>query len=140
MTIAGSSFIHSAKQQVSSANKMIAMMRAAGQGRAGGLMTGHNSSISAGNLRATILNWRDAHPAVDLDGKEADRSTLLAGLDAGEVDIAILMGEQRVPARTILERTHACGAAVRPSFDYSGDRSLDDLREEHILLTEASRH
>jgi hypothetical protein len=38
------------------------MMRAAGQGRAGGLMLGHNSSVSAGNLRATLISWRDVHP------------------------------------------------------------------------------
>jgi DNA-binding transcriptional LysR family regulator len=33
---------------------------------------------------------RDAAP--DVEGVEADRSVLLAGLDTGEIDIAILMG------------------------------------------------
>jgi hypothetical protein len=36
------------------------------QGRAGGLMLGHNSSVSAGNLRATMMSWRDAHPDVEV--------------------------------------------------------------------------
>jgi len=77
---------------VASADKLVAMMRAAGQGRAGGLMLGHNSSISAGNLRATMMSWRAAHPDVEVECVEADRSVLLAGLDIGEIDIAILMG------------------------------------------------
>lgn len=92
MTLAGSAFIRGAKPMVATADKLVAMMRAAGQGRAGGLMLGHNSSISAGNLRATIMNWRDTQPDVEVECVEADRSVLLAGLDTGEIDLAILMG------------------------------------------------
>ncbi len=91
-TLAGSTFIRGAKPMVETADKLVAMMRAAGQGRAGGLMIGHNSSVSAGHLRATLMSWRDAHPDVDVECVEADRSLLLAGLDTGEIDIAILMG------------------------------------------------
>lgn len=91
-TLAGSTFIRSAKPMVDTADKLVKMMRAAGQGRAGGLMIGHNSSVSAGNLRATILNWIETHPDVDMECVESDRSLLLAGLNTGEIDIAILMG------------------------------------------------
>lgn len=93
MTLAGSTFLHSAKPMVANADKMVAMMRTAGQGHAGGLMIGYYCSLSAGNLRATVLGWRSAHPDVDLDGVEADRGVLLAGLDTGEIDIVILAGE-----------------------------------------------
>lgn len=92
MTLAGNAFIRGAKPMVATADKLVAMMRAAGQGRAGGLALGHNSSVSAGNLRATMMSWRDAHPDVEVECVEADRSVLLAGLDTGEIDIAILMG------------------------------------------------
>lgn len=92
MTLAGTAFIRGARSMVASADNLIAMMRAAGQGRAGGLRLGHNSSVSAGNLRATLMSWRDIHPGVAVECVEADRSVLLAGLDNGELDIAILMG------------------------------------------------
>jgi DNA-binding transcriptional LysR family regulator len=91
-TLAGSVFIRGARPMVATADKLVAMMRAAGQGRAGGLMLGHNSSVSAGNLRATMMSWRDAHPDVEIECVDADRSVLLAGLDTGEIDIAIIMG------------------------------------------------
>jgi DNA-binding transcriptional LysR family regulator len=91
-TLAGSAFLRGAKPMVSTADKLVAMMRAAGQGRAGGLMIGHNSSVSAGNLRATLMSWHDSHPDVEVECVEADRNVLLAGLDTGEIDMAILMG------------------------------------------------
>lgn len=93
MTLAGAQFIRTARPMVANADKMVATMRAAGQGRAGALMIGHNSAISAGHLRGTMLGWRAANPGVELDGVEADRGALLAGLDTGEIDIAILVGE-----------------------------------------------
>lgn len=92
MTLAGGTFLRSARPMVATADKMVAMMRAAGQGRAGGLSLGHNSSVSAGNLRATLVGWREAQPGVEVECIEADRSVLLAGMDTGEIDMAILMG------------------------------------------------
>lgn len=91
-TLAGTAFIRGAKPMVATADKLVAMMRAAGQGRAGGLRLGHNGSVSAGNLRATLMNWHEANPDVEIECVEADRRVLLAGLDTGEIDIAILMG------------------------------------------------
>lgn len=91
-TLAGTSFLRSAKPMVAMADKMVATMRAAGQGRAGGLRLGHNSSVSAGNLRATMMSWHDVHPEVEVECIEADRGVLLASIDNGEIDIAILMG------------------------------------------------
>lgn len=92
-TIAGASFIRGARPMVASADRMVKAMRAAGQGRAGALMVGHNTSVSAGNLRAVILAWQADHPDVDFESVEADRGALLAGLNTGEIDIAILIGE-----------------------------------------------
>lgn len=92
LTLAGDTFIRGARPMVATADKLVAMMQAAGQGRAGGLMLGHNSSVSAGNLRASLMSWCAAHPDVEVECVEADRSVLLAGLDTGEIDIAILMG------------------------------------------------
>ncbi|KAJ8138809.1 hypothetical protein OY671_007978, partial [Metschnikowia pulcherrima] len=93
MTLAGAQFIRAARSMVANADKMVATMRAAGQGRAGGLMIGHNSAISAGHSRATISGWRAANPDVEIDGVEADRGASLAGLDTGEIDIAVSVGE-----------------------------------------------
>lgn len=93
MTIAGARFIRNARPMVASAERMVAATRAAGQGRAGSLIVGHNNSLSAGNLRAVLLAWQNDNPEVDFESVETDRSVLLAGLDTTEIDIAILIGE-----------------------------------------------
>ncbi len=92
-TIAGTHFIRSARPMVASADKIVSAMRAAGQGRAGVLKIGHNTSVSAGNLRASILAWQANNPDVDFESVEADRGSLLAALDTAELDIAILIGD-----------------------------------------------
>lgn len=140
MTLAGAQLIRAARPMVASADKMVATMRAAGQGRAGGLMIGHNSAISAGHLRATMLGWRAANPDVEIDGVEADRDALLAGLDTGEIDIAILVGEagyagfrregfwnERVMAALPADHALAASEAVH----------WTDLRRERFLLPAA---
>ncbi len=140
MTLAGNAFIRGAKPMVASADKLVLMMRAAGQGRAGGLGLGHNSSISAGNLRATIMSWHNAHPDVEVECVEADRSALLAGLDTGEIDIVILMG-------TISHAGFRCEPfwsermlVALPSVHLLADRNIvhwTDLRGEQFLLPAA---
>jgi len=92
-TIAGAQFLRSARAMVANAERMLLTMRASGQGRAGSLVVGLNSSVSAGNLRATIVAWQKENPDVDFESVEADRGALLAELDTGQIDIAILMGE-----------------------------------------------
>lgn len=139
-TLAGASFIQGAKPMVATADKLVAMMRAAGQGRAGGLMLGHNSSVSAGNLRATLMNWRQAYPDVEVECVEADRSVLLAGLDTAEIDIAILMG---TPSRDGFrceplwsERMLVALPASHPLAERDAVH-WTDLRNEHFFLPAA---
>lgn len=137
-TIAGNAFIRGARPMVANADKLVAMMRATGQGRAGRLPIGHHSSVSAGNLRATMLGWHNAHPNVDLDGVEASRPDLLVGRDTGAIDIAVLIGDvchdgfRREPfwSERIL--------AALPTNHRLAERAVvhwTDLRAERILLT-----
>lgn len=92
-TVVGNRFIRSARMMVASADRMVANTRTAGEGRAGSLIVGFNSSVSAGNLRATIMAWQQQNPDVDFTSVEGGRRSLLAGIDASEIDIAILLGE-----------------------------------------------
>ena len=93
LTTAGADFIPRAREIVTRADRLVEAMRAAGQGRAGGLAIGYNGPISAGNLRATLLAWRESNPDVEVEGIEAERESLLAGLNSGAVDLAIMQGE-----------------------------------------------
>lgn len=139
VTIVGASFIRSARPMVAAADRIVANMRAAGQGRAGSLIVGYNSSVSAGNLRATILAWQKRNPDVDFRSVEKDRGTLLAGLDASEIDIAILLGdaEHNGYRRQLFWSERILVAA--PAAHSLADREIThwtDLRAERFVLPE----
>lgn len=92
-TDAGLHFLRGARTMLASADRMLAASRSAGSGRSGVLTIGFNSSLSAGNLRATLIEARRKNPNLAVEGLEADRNTLFASLDSDAVDIAILMGD-----------------------------------------------
>lgn len=137
MTRAGSAFIRGARPMAASADKLVAMMRAASQGRAGGFRLGHNSSISAGNFRATLMSWREAHPEVEIECVEADRNVLLAGLDTGEIDLAILMGIASHNGFRCQPLWSERMLAALPASHSLTERDIvhwTDLRDERFLL------
>ncbi|WP_340266110.1 LysR family transcriptional regulator [Sphingobium mellinum] len=140
MTLAGTTFIRGAKPMVATADKLVTMMQAAGQGRAGGLLLGHNSPVSAGNLRATLMNWHEAHPDVEVECVEADRSVLLAGLDTGEIDIAILMGTPSHDGFRCEPLWSERMLVALPASHPLAERDVvhwTDLRSEHFMLPAA---
>ncbi|MGB3807713.1 MAG: hypothetical protein WA936_10985 [Erythrobacter sp.] len=53
---------------VANADRMIANTRAAGSGRAGGFVVGFNNSVSAGNLRATLVAAQRENPDLKING------------------------------------------------------------------------
>lgn len=71
-------------------------------GNAGKLAVGFYTSFSAGNLRATVSEFSERFPEVKLHGFERDRARLLAGIENGLLDIAVMIGE--VPYRGMLSR------------------------------------
>lgn len=138
VTVAGRQFIPQARHLVANADRIVQTMRMAGQGRAGGLTVGHNGPISAGNFRATLFGWRDANPEVDLEGVEAERRALLAGLDAGIIDLAVMPGEASYQglrrAAFWSERVLVALPAFHPLAEQESVR-WTDLRDETFLLT-----
>ncbi|OHT18692.1 DNA-binding transcriptional regulator HcaR [Sphingomonas haloaromaticamans] len=103
-------------------------------------MIGHNSAISAGHLRATMMGWRAGHPDVEMDGVEADRSALLAGLDTGEIDIAILIGEaSHADLRRAAFWNERLMVAIPADHSLAAHDAVHwtDLRRERFLLPAA---
>lgn len=137
LTVAGRQFLPQARHLVAKSDRLVQSMRLAGQGRAGGLAIGHNGPVSAGNFRATLFDWRAANPEVDLEGIEAQRMALLAGLDAGIIDLAIMPGEATYQglrrAAFWSERILAALPASHPLAEQESVR-WTDLRDETFLL------
>jgi DNA-binding transcriptional LysR family regulator len=63
-----------------------------GRGEAGRLSVGFYTSISAGNLRATLVDYKRRFSQIDVCLKESSRMRLVTALRNGALDIAIVTG------------------------------------------------
>ncbi|WP_116968990.1 LysR family transcriptional regulator [Blastomonas sp. UPD001] len=139
-TDAGLHFLRGARTMLASADRMVEVSRAVGLGKAGVLTIGFNSSVSAGHLRATLIEAQKVSPDLVIEGMEADRNTLFAGLDSNAVDIAILLGEVER-----CEYLHATFWSERVFVALASDHLLaardivhwTDLRDQRFVLPAA---
>jgi DNA-binding transcriptional LysR family regulator len=136
-TSAGTEFVRTARQLLAKAEQLAQAMRSAGQGKAGCLTVGYVSPAPAGNLRATLLAWREQNPDIELDRIESQREGLIAGLDAGVIDLAILAGEisyirmQRAP---LWSEPVSVGLPASHQLACRDSVGWADLRNENFLL------
>ena len=123
-TPAGAEFLRNARRLIEQAETMARLAKAAGRGEAGKLNIGFYASLSAGNLRATLVDHRRRYPEVDVRLVQDLRPRLLAGLDNGSIDVAIVTG-------------HPSGKSDTAMSLWS-ERLLVALPEEHALASRDS--
>jgi DNA-binding transcriptional LysR family regulator len=78
---------------VKTLDQMISTARTIGKGDAGHITVGFYTSLSAGNLRASLVEYAARFPKVDIRTHEGACACLFAGVDSGRIDIAITTGE-----------------------------------------------
>lgn len=93
LTPNGRTYLRTIQRIVKEFAEVNAWVRATNNGHAGRLAVGFYTSFSAGNLRATLSEFNEKFPDVKVRGFERDRAKLLAGLENGLLDIAIMIGE-----------------------------------------------
>lgn len=93
LTPNGRTYLRTAQRIVKEFEELNNWVRATNNGHVGKLAVGFYTSFSAGNLRATLSEFGERHPEVKVSGFERDRDMLLAGIENGLLDIAIMIGE-----------------------------------------------
>lgn len=101
-TVAGAAFIAGARRIVQEVDGTIRTAKAAGRGEAGSLQLGFYNSLSAGSLRATLLDYARRYPAVEIRAVEATRERLFDDLAIGALDVAIVTGDPMLTERQAL--------------------------------------
>lgn len=102
LTPNGKTYLRTVERIVNEFAEVNAWVKATNNGHAGRLSVGFYTSFSAGNLRATLSEFSEKFPEVKVRGFERDRSMLLAGIENGLLDIAIMIGE--APYRELMTR------------------------------------
>lgn len=97
LTRDGETYLHTARRIVAEWDELNDWVRITHSGGAGRLALGFYTSFSAGNLRATMREFGMRFPDVKIRGFERNRDVLLAGIENGLLDIAIVIGEAEYP-------------------------------------------
>jgi len=92
-TPAGRDFLQMARSILEQMDALVLAAHSTGYGRAGRLTIGFFTSLSAGNLRATLVEFRQRFPQIELVMAERSRTRLITALRNGGIDIAIVTGE-----------------------------------------------
>jgi DNA-binding transcriptional LysR family regulator len=92
-TEAGSDFLRTARSILEQMDMLVASAHSAGRGEAGRLAIGFYTSLSAGNLRATLVDYAKRFPQIGMGMVESSRTRLATALRNGAIDVAIVTGE-----------------------------------------------
>jgi DNA-binding transcriptional LysR family regulator len=101
-TTAGHDFLRRAERVTEEVKAMVALAKAESRGEAGGLRIGFYTSLSAGHLRACLLEYAGRYPEVEINAVEGSRAYLFAELAGEALDIVIVSGESELHATLIL--------------------------------------
>lgn len=135
----GAAYLRIARRIMKEWDELNAWVSATVNGHTGKLAVGFYTSFSAGNLRATLGEFSDRFPEVQVRGFERDRDMLLAGIESGLLDIAIMIGE--APCRGLMSRpfwSERMLVAMPEGHPLAARERIHwtDLTGERFLLTE----
>jgi DNA-binding transcriptional LysR family regulator len=92
-TLAGRDFVIGVRRILDELQIVVDGAKAVGRGEAGYLTIGFYTSLSAGNLRASLVEYGRRFPQVEISTVEGSRTRLFDGIQNRTIDIAIVTGE-----------------------------------------------
>ncbi|WP_315762459.1 MULTISPECIES: LysR family transcriptional regulator [unclassified Bradyrhizobium] len=120
-TLAGRAVLRIARLILEQVDTLVDTGRSSGRGEAGNLVMGFCTSISTGNLRATLAEFKKQLPQIELATVERSRPRLMTALRSGTVDVVV------TPGRFLSKDTKAV-----PLWS---ERILISLPQDHCLAT-----
>lgn len=91
-TQAGRDFLRTARAILEQMDTLLASAHSTGRGEAGRVAIGFYTSLSAGNLRATLVDYAKRFPQIEVGMMERSRTRLATALRNGAIDLAIVTG------------------------------------------------
>jgi DNA-binding transcriptional LysR family regulator len=138
-TPAGRDFLRTARSILEQMDSLVHDTCHAGRGEAGRLSIGFQTSLSAGNLRTTLVDYQKRFSKIDVCLKDSSRVRMVTALHSGALDIAIvtghlpLLGSQGMPLwseRILLALLEGHPLAVKDVVYWT------DLRGETLLVSQ----
>jgi len=93
LTPTGEDFVVGARRILCDVERLAEQAKASGAGTVGRIVVGFYKSLSSGGLRAALRDFRQRFPDVEVELIEASFVELKAGVLAGTIDAAIVLGD-----------------------------------------------
>ncbi|MGY8681549.1 LysR family transcriptional regulator [Bradyrhizobium sp. UFLA05-153] len=92
-TPAGHHVLRTARSILEQMDTLVARTKTAGRGECGSLVIGFCTSLTAGQLRAILLEFKSGFPQVELGAVERSRTGLVTALRNGMIDLYVAAGD-----------------------------------------------
>jgi DNA-binding transcriptional LysR family regulator len=138
-TRVGRNFVRDMEHILLEIDEMVVTARSIGRGDAGQLRVGFSTSLSAGNLRATLMEFTHRFPDVEISAIEGSRARLSPALQSGRIDIAIVTGEvPPISAKAMPLWTERIIVALPEAHPLAAHDIVHwtDLKDEKLLLSQ----
>jgi DNA-binding transcriptional LysR family regulator len=131
----GQSFLRIARSILEQIDSIVTSAQMTGRGELGRLSIGFYTSVSAGNLRATLIEYTQRFPQIEIAMFERSRIRLTTALRNREIDVAIVTGERALLGSksmplwserilVVLPENHRLAASQTVSWTDLGDETL----------------
>ena len=101
LTPVGEDFTAMAGRILDDLQRLTDRTRAAVEGRRGSVTLGFYRSLSSGSFRLALRRFRDDHPDIGLDLRQASLAELMADIHSSKLDVAVVL---RVQSRHLVDR------------------------------------
>lgn len=137
-TRAGRSVLRLARAILEEFDALVATAKSLQRSETGRLAIGFCTSLSAGNLKATLLDLKQRFPQIDLATVERSRTRLATALRSGVLDIVIVTGSQPpLDSKTMLLWSERVLVVLPEDHPLTARETVywTDLRGETVLLS-----
>ncbi|WP_246229811.1 LysR family transcriptional regulator [Bradyrhizobium cytisi] len=135
-TIEGQEFLDAARRVMGETDAMTARLKTRSRGESGRLTIGIHTLLSAGNLRATLLEHRHRFPDVDRQLVDGASDHLISDLASPSVDVALVAApNSKWSDRSLLLWSERVVAALPANHPLAGREVVHwgELRHESLF-------
>lgn len=136
-TIEGQEFLEAAKRIIEEVDAIAVRLKTRSRGESGRLTIGVHTSLAAGNLRATLIEYRRRFPEVEAQLADGSSDHLISDLANATIDVAFVAeGEPSWQDRSLSVWSERVVVAV-PDIHPFNDQEVvhwHDLKREPLLL------
>jgi len=136
-TVAGQEFLEAARRILDETEAITSRLKIRSQGRSGRLAIGAHASLSAGNLRATLVDHRHRFPDVETHIVDGSSEHLLSDLASSMIDVAFVAEDHpRWDDKMLSVWSERVVVAVPADHPLSAHETVRwyELRNERLLI------